>query len=1162
MWIREVDVASELIDAARTGRLVIFVGAGASRDEPSGLPDFRTLVEEIGARVADPPTNDEIGHPDVYLGRLSDKGIDVHQLVKNEIGRAGSEPNDLHKAIVKLVSVHPSPRIVTTNYDLHLTTAGLAEGLALPIYEGPALPIGDDFEGIVHLHGSLNQEPRRMVLTDNDFGRAYLLDAWAARFLERMFSAFTVAFIGYSHGDVVMQYMARSLGPSGKRFVFTSDGDNPVWRQYGLMPVAYPVVGETHAALPECLARWAELAAMGQTQHRAQIAGLVSAEPPTIPEEVSYLDEVLEHPERIRYFVERARGPDWFNWVAGRPAFQALFDHDRASADPTRTLISWLADHYMLDESTSQVALRAMREKPWPPQTWRTVVHRLLTHDGEMALWLSPWLLLALQYAPNPREDLLDLLLPESNWGENVGLAISLFEDRTRPVVKSTISFVDADAARFEIDLAGDEHWLSEAWSKVFLPWLTEHLAPLMASISEQIARVYRVLESLPDRADFDPISFGRSAIEPHEQDSFREPIDVLIDAARDCIEYALAHDNDLAHRYIDIWEARSEALFRRLAVHAWRIRPDRSPDEKLRWLEAAGWLWEVRLQHEVYLLLQDTLPTASDDMAQGLVDAAEAGPPADGDDEVRPYRSYNLLAWLARSAPERAQISEAFSDYQAAHPEFATREHPDLNSFMTSGFVKDALPYSADELHARIAEDPASAVEALRTFEADTLTFTGPTRTGVLRSVQSCVSTYPDDGLVVASILQHTDSELRLAIIQGWDTADLDENSIVNVLNVIDSWNPDEIRRATASMLSNGGTQANPTPWHQYPRARETARNLWPSQPAVGAISGDSLLTEAINHPAGDLAEFWTKAVQWEWTQAGDDWQGIPGELVAELDRMITAENHNGLLASAFLGSQLHFYFAADPTWATTRLLPLFDWNRNERTARGAWQGFLTWGRPNDGLLAAGLLNAYIETCRRQDALGSRLVHALSIHLASIAMHAATDPLEWLPRFVLAASEELRESWASQVGHSLKELDPEQTGAQWERWIRTYWSDRIQSTPLPLSSAEGSTMADWLIGLPTVRSEAVRLLVQTPAGLPQHSGFLYSVHNLDLASDAASWATAITHLLCSTAGPDWGVGHYLKGIVGQLRAADPALDLSELIEEAMRLGLANAAEW
>src|SRR5680860_149162 len=99
----------------------------------------------------------------------------------------------------------------------------------------------------------------------------------------------------------------------------------------------------------------------------------------------------------------------------------------------------------------------------------------------------------------------------------------------------------------------------------------------------------------------------------------------------------------------------------------------------------------------------------------------------------------------------------------------------------------------------------------------------------------------------------------------------------------------------------------------------------------------------EAINHPAGDLAQFWTQAVQWEWTQAGDEWGGLTDELTSELDRMVSADDRNGLLASTFLASQLHFYFAADQVWASSRLLPLFDWSDDERRARGAWQGFLT---------------------------------------------------------------------------------------------------------------------------------------------------------------------------------------------------------------------------
>ena len=60
----------------------------------------------------------------------------------------------LGHAIAGLTAAYPAPRIVTTNYDRHLTSAATALSLDLDVYEAPALPVGDDFEGIVHLHGS------------------------------------------------------------------------------------------------------------------------------------------------------------------------------------------------------------------------------------------------------------------------------------------------------------------------------------------------------------------------------------------------------------------------------------------------------------------------------------------------------------------------------------------------------------------------------------------------------------------------------------------------------------------------------------------------------------------------------------------------------------------------------------------------------------------------------------------------------------------------------------------------------------------------------------------------------------------------------------------------------------------------------------------------
>ena len=166
-------------------------------------------------------------------------------------------------------------------------------------------------------------------------------------------------------------------------------------------------------------------------------------------------------------------------------------------------------------------------------------------------------------------------------------------------------------------------------------------------------------------------------------------------------------------------------------------------------------------------------------------------------------------------------------------------------------------------------SEDPAAALIRLRAFETETHVLQGPTWTGALRSLQACVSTYPEDGLHIARVLRADDGALRASIINGWDSATLAESLVHQVLAVISGWDRDEVRRPTASMLSNGGDPEHPTEWHQFEPARRLASSIWPTSLVEGAIvSGADIVMDAINHPAGDLAQFWTKVVRWEWTQ------------------------------------------------------------------------------------------------------------------------------------------------------------------------------------------------------------------------------------------------------------------------------------------------------
>jgi NAD-dependent SIR2 family protein deacetylase len=185
MRFRDVDLPQVVIDAQKRGDLVLFAGAGVSMDAPSNYPNFLDLATELGG-TAYPKEKDEL--TDRYLGRLVEKEIPVHQRVKTRLSDPKSSPNHVHDSVVRLFGRADAIRIVTTNFDDHFSGAAQTiYSVAPEVYRAPALPLGDDFNGIVHLHGSVLDDARKLVLTDADFGRAYLTQGWARRFLQQLF---------------------------------------------------------------------------------------------------------------------------------------------------------------------------------------------------------------------------------------------------------------------------------------------------------------------------------------------------------------------------------------------------------------------------------------------------------------------------------------------------------------------------------------------------------------------------------------------------------------------------------------------------------------------------------------------------------------------------------------------------------------------------------------------------------------------------------------------------------------------------------------------------------------------------------------------------------------------------------------------------------------
>ena len=156
MKLGSLDFPSALIDALRDHELVVFAGAGVSMGKPACLLDFETLSKQIAQGTGERPGEHE--PDDRFLGRLkTDKRVQVHELAAQQLKARCPRATELHRDLLRLFPSPTRTRIVTTNFDLLFEQAaeGRAADSKLEVFKAPALSLGREFDGIVHIHGSL-----------------------------------------------------------------------------------------------------------------------------------------------------------------------------------------------------------------------------------------------------------------------------------------------------------------------------------------------------------------------------------------------------------------------------------------------------------------------------------------------------------------------------------------------------------------------------------------------------------------------------------------------------------------------------------------------------------------------------------------------------------------------------------------------------------------------------------------------------------------------------------------------------------------------------------------------------------------------------------------------------------------------------------------------
>jgi hypothetical protein len=1089
VWITsDVDLPQAVLDAQADDHLVLFVGAGASVDAPSGLPLFDKLAVQL-ADMARVPFNEKVAL-DFFLGSMPEN-FDTHRHTRDIIARQDSSPNTTHAALVRVASSVGQLRVVTTNFDNHLWSAAAAGGIEVPdTWIGPALPLGEDFTGIVHLHGSVLREPRELVLTDRDFGRAYLTNAWATRFLLPMFQRFTVLFIGYSHDDPIMRYLALGLPSGTPRYAFTTstEANDAKWTRLGVKTIGYPVKGHDHTALVAALEAWDLRARMGQTEHRARMIELVTGGPTLTPVDYDYLVSQLEITDGAREFVQAAAAVEpslrvaWLRWAEDLPRFKAIFNSQDGDG-AVSILGNWFCQSFIASPELHGAALQTVQ------RLGQGLGSGLFRAAGWAADGLSKvdsdagrrWkALLATSVhghsAPVVTETLLSYL-PAGRPEDPTVLRAAL---RGYLVLKRRWHFDDSEDLITFPD--AEVHWKTEADS------LTDHVLKVVEAaepgelklgmvLEESLSAAYDLLDAYHGQRTWDPLSFSREAIEPHEQDQFRDSVDAVIDGLRTYGEQALLARPDLPER----WWSLGQILFRRLALHILALDGSRSPDAKISWLLKRSILYEIELKHETYSVLKVAADKASKQTRDLLLSAVQAGPrlPEESDDDFPErdrhlkYATYNLLVWLAQVAPGWSEAGTALAEAQATNPDFAPREHPDFDKWMTSGTWGGKLPMEPEDFIRSFEENPA-VIEELLTWDHSGRSFGEPKWSDVLSLVSQATESRPELSEKLWALIdawRERDAEaddLRRAIVEGWAKAALNGVADAVVARVeTQVENSKSVRSVSRFLLEQVRKEIDSDETAALAAMRRIAVHLWTEHGHSFSHSADMNPNSAaplyLNSWPGDLAQYWTVEVDRRWRKNRDDWSGLSDEERNALTQLLHGPAHALNATGPALASHLFFLFAADEAFTTDQVLPLF---LQDETAALAWNPYLRHGRYNDKLLAAGLLSSTIAEWARLDSLeGPSLRNQFFALVASIVSFAGItgeSRQALLDQSVLAADGAHEADFAHAVARFLR-AETTDGSEVWKVWLRDHLKARLNGVPRTLNIEELTCWADTI---------------------------------------------------------------------------------------------------
>lgn len=1035
--LADVDIPREVFDAARSNKLVIFAGAGVSIPHPSSLPSFIGLTKMIAQSFGKEFNKRDGLSCDKFLGSLQDRELkNVHRIAAEIFSNEASLPSKLHNHILDCFK--PSEvRIITTNYDLHFETTAKSIGLELKnIYYAPAVPLGDNFSGVVHLHGSI-KEPKNMVLTDVDFGCAYLTRGWARTFLIDVFENYTTLFIGYSYDDVILQYLSRALpvGGSNNRFILTTEEKE--WKQLGVQAIdckdnkGKRKFSKLNAAMYE----------LGVRLHRdildwnSRIKVICSAPPPDDEQSNDELKEALLRTENVSMFIREAKSVNWLKWAERNGYLDCMFSICEPS-DIDKKMIRWAISTFYPIKEAALLAHIEKNPSHINSYTWnelaRCIINNGSTYDSSA---LNRWMYCLLS-SSHPKQD-TDYLYPIVKICADAGCLN--YELKVFCLILRDWEFDEFQSISYNADYAT----LKEIWEKF--------LKPSIASIASQTFNsLMQVLYDLTCDSDRYPrgitnatsiIGLSRPAIEQNENNILPEGIDALIDAFRDTLEYLCSQDRKQAEYVLKLTITSGLPVLRRLSIHTMAGCMLFSYSEKIQWLIDNIDIFSAYEEHEIFELIKKNLEKAEMQLKgrvlqmilskRWVINDAEPG------NEVNVSLSdslrYKWLCGLREAFAGFTQFDNEINRISTNHPDWQIPTEVDFYFFRFLPLEKGRLQkqWSVEQL--RNAE-PAMVISL----------FTSPSpESNIATLIETCAKDIPWSIKLVKVMLQEEKTPLVLweAILGAWQKADITPVDVQLIIEILG--NPSFVQsypKLTAGLLlSFIGHKDFEVEERYWIQADIIADLLWDLEERKDAFEDWPI--SAINSTYGMLIQYWLLRIYTRGTRKADNVTRASDTFFNRMESELKDSTFRAGCIRTLLAGKTGELILINEDWMKRNVLPLFLTDAQDSYEQ-AWQGFLVFGRlynEMDNIFTGGIK----RITQLSDEYQKKLVEKFT---AYITLNTKCSVLNLMKVFLKYANEMHYERFYITLRTTLDDMHEEDVTDIWKRWLRAFLFQRIAS--------------------------------------------------------------------------------------------------------------------